>query len=43
MVQGLMKLRLPLNDDGSATEWYGKRGQTGRVVPKGFPRGLKFG
>lgn len=32
-----------VRNEGSAAEWHGKRGQTGRVVPKGFPRGLKFG
>ena len=32
-----------VRNQGAAAEWYGKRGQAGRVVPKGFPKGLKFG
>jgi len=32
-----------VRNEGPAAEWHGKRGQAGRVVPKGFPKGLKFG
>ena len=32
-----------VRNEGPAAEWHGKRGQAGRVVPKGFPKSLKFG
>ncbi len=32
-----------VRNEGAAAEWYGKRSQAGRVVPRGFPKGNKFG
>jgi len=32
-----------VRNEGAATEWYGKRAQAGRVAPRGFPKGNKFG
>ena len=32
-----------VRNEGAATEWHGKRGQAGRVAPRGFPKGNKFG
>jgi topoisomerase-4 subunit A len=32
-----------VRNEGAAKEWHGKRAQSGRIVPKGFPKGLKFG
>ena len=32
-----------VRNQGAAAEWHGKRGQAGRVVPRGFPKGNNFG
>ena len=32
-----------VRNEGAAADWHGKRGQTGRVVPRGFPKGNNFG
>jgi len=32
-----------VRNEGKAAEWWGKRSQTGRVAPRGFPKGNKFG
>lgn len=32
-----------VRNEGAAADWHGKRGQAGRVVPRGFPKGNKFG
>ncbi|MDA0228932.1 MAG: DNA topoisomerase IV subunit A [Proteobacteria bacterium] len=32
-----------VRNEGAAAEWHGKRSQAGRVAPRGFPKGNKFG
>ena len=32
-----------VRNEGAATDWWGKRSQAGRVAPRGFPKGNKFG
>ncbi len=32
-----------VRNEGAVPEWHGKRAQTGRVAPRGFPKGNNFG